>query len=117
MQPSKGGFASRWSTNTCLGLTDYTDQPVVFARTSNFDLILDKNTWAGWLISKKAPQECFFVRRINEKAEVERRSSEREPADSLRDEFKVIGGWLPSLTFAFDEYPIDSWNSPSRIDT
>jgi protein-S-isoprenylcysteine O-methyltransferase Ste14 len=28
-----------------------------------------------------------------------RRSSEREPADSLRDESNVIGGWLPSLTF------------------
>jgi len=27
-----------------------------------------------------------------------RRSSEREPADSLRDESNVIGGWLPSLT-------------------
>jgi hypothetical protein len=30
-----------------------------------------------------------------------RRSSEREPADSLRDKFNVIGGWLPSLTFTF----------------
>lgn len=29
------------------------------------------------------------------------RSSEREPADSLRDKSNVIGGWLPSLTFAF----------------
>ena len=29
-----------------------------------------------------------------------RRSSEREPADSLIGEFNVIGGWLPSLTFA-----------------
>src|SRR6266571_2509822 len=28
-----------------------------------------------------------------------RRSSEREPADSLRDKSNVIGGWLPSLTF------------------
>ena len=28
-------------------------------------------------------------------------SSEREPADSLRDKSHVIGGWLPSLTFAF----------------
>ncbi len=27
------------------------------------------------------------------------RSSEREPADSLRDKSNVIGGWLPSLTF------------------
>jgi len=26
------------------------------------------------------------------------RSSEREPADSLRDKANVIGGWLPSLT-------------------
>jgi hypothetical protein len=26
-----------------------------------------------------------------------RRSSEREPADSLRDELNIIGGWLPSL--------------------
>ena len=26
-----------------------------------------------------------------------RRGSEREPADSLRDKFDVIGGWLPSL--------------------
>jgi hypothetical protein len=32
-----------------------------------------------------------------------RRSSEREPADSLRDKSNVIGGWLPSLTFAFGE--------------
>ena len=30
-----------------------------------------------------------------------RRSSEREPADSLRDKSNVIGGWLPSPTFAF----------------
>jgi hypothetical protein len=29
-----------------------------------------------------------------------RRSSEREPADSLRDKSDVRGGWLPSLTFA-----------------
>jgi hypothetical protein len=29
-----------------------------------------------------------------------RRCSEREPADPLRDESNVIGGWLPSLTFA-----------------
>ncbi|MBI3987921.1 MAG: hypothetical protein HY343_13435 [Lentisphaerae bacterium] len=28
------------------------------------------------------------------------RCSEREPADSLRDKSNVIGGWLPSLTFA-----------------
>jgi hypothetical protein len=27
--------------------------------------------------------------------------SEREPADSLRDNSNAIGGWLPSLTFAF----------------
>ena len=32
-----------------------------------------------------------------------RRSSERAPADSLRDKFNVIGGWLPSLTFAFGD--------------
>ncbi len=31
---------------------------------------------------------------------VSRRSSEREPADSLRDKSNIIGGWLPSLTFA-----------------
>jgi hypothetical protein len=31
-----------------------------------------------------------------------RRCSEREPADSLRDKFNAIGGWLPSLTFALD---------------
>ena len=31
-----------------------------------------------------------------------RRCSEREPADSLRDKSNVIGGWLPSLTFALD---------------
>ncbi len=29
-----------------------------------------------------------------------RRSSEREPADSLGDKSNVIGGWLPSLIFA-----------------
>ena len=33
-----------------------------------------------------------------------KRSSEREPADSLRDKSNVIGGWLPSLTFALDEF-------------
>jgi len=33
-----------------------------------------------------------------------RRCSEREPADSLRDEFNVIGGWLPSLTFALASF-------------
>src|SRR6185436_8798485 len=33
-----------------------------------------------------------------------RRCSEREPADSLRDESNVIGGWLPSLTFALDTH-------------
>jgi hypothetical protein len=27
-----------------------------------------------------------------------RRSSGREPADSLRNKYNVIGGWLPSLT-------------------
>jgi hypothetical protein len=32
-----------------------------------------------------------------------RRRSERESAVSLRDKFNVIGGWLPSLTFAFGE--------------
>jgi hypothetical protein len=30
-----------------------------------------------------------------------KRSSEREPADSLRDKSNVIGGWLPSLTLEF----------------
>ena len=37
-----------------------------------------------------------------------RRSSEREPADSLRDKSDVIGGWLPSLTLVVDrtEAPI-----------
>ena len=28
-----------------------------------------------------------------------KRSSESEPADSLRDKYNVIGGWLRSLTF------------------
>jgi hypothetical protein len=28
-----------------------------------------------------------------------RRSSEREPAVSVRDKTNVIGGWLPSLTY------------------
>jgi hypothetical protein len=28
-----------------------------------------------------------------------RRCSEREPADSLRDRFNIVVGWLPSLTF------------------
>ena len=31
-----------------------------------------------------------------------RRSSEREPADSLRDKWNVRGGWLPSLTGALE---------------
>ena len=31
-------------------------------------------------------------------AEYQGRCSEREPADSLRDKYNVIGGWLPSLT-------------------
>jgi hypothetical protein len=30
-----------------------------------------------------------------------RRCREREPADSRRDKFNVIGGWLPSLTITF----------------
>lgn len=30
-----------------------------------------------------------------------RRSSEREPADSLRDKSNATGGWLPSLTSSF----------------
>jgi hypothetical protein len=30
-----------------------------------------------------------------------RRSSEREPADSLRDKSNVTGGWLSSLTSSF----------------
>src|SRR5439155_7139578 len=30
-----------------------------------------------------------------------KRSSEREPADSVTEKSKVIGGWPPSLTFAF----------------
>jgi len=33
------------------------------------------------------------------------RSSEREPADSLRDKSNIIDGWLPSLIFAFDKDP------------
>lgn len=33
----------------------------------------------------------------------QRRRSERQPADSLRDRSNVIGGWLPSLTFALGE--------------
>ncbi|HAB18118.1 MAG TPA: hypothetical protein PLX89_26775 [Verrucomicrobiota bacterium] len=32
-----------------------------------------------------------------------RRSSERESADSLKDECNATGGWLSSLTFAFGE--------------
>ena len=40
------------------------------------------------------------VHRKNRGAE-QRRCSEPEPADSLRDKSNVIGGWLPSLTFAF----------------
>ena len=35
-----------------------------------------------------------------------RRSSEREPADSLSDKSNVIGGWLPSLTFALGKRAI-----------
>jgi hypothetical protein len=38
-----------------------------------------------------------------------RRSSEREPADSLRDKSNVTGRWLPSLTFSF------CWNMNSNI--
>ena len=30
------------------------------------------------------------------------RRSEREPADSLRDESNIIVGWLPSLTFTLN---------------
>jgi len=33
-----------------------------------------------------------------------RRSSEQEPADSLRDKSNVIGGWLPSLTFCVGRF-------------
>ena len=38
------------------------------------------------------------------------RSSEWEPADSLRNEFNVIGGWLPSLTFALGQTEYDKTN-------
>src|SRR5437879_6222211 len=40
-----------------------------------------------------------IVHRKSRKAEPGR-SSEREPADSFRDKSNIIGGWLPSLTFA-----------------
>jgi len=32
-----------------------------------------------------------------------KRCSEREPADSLRTKSNILGGWLPSLTFAFGD--------------
>jgi hypothetical protein len=35
-----------------------------------------------------------------------RRCSEPEPADSLRDKSNVIGGWLRSLTFALGIRPM-----------
>jgi hypothetical protein len=37
-----------------------------------------------------------------------RRSSEREPADSLGNKSNVIRGWLPALTFAFGESTMSS---------
>jgi hypothetical protein len=37
----------------------------------------------------------------NRNQECPRRSSERELADSRRDNSNVVDGWLPSLTFAF----------------
>ena len=33
-----------------------------------------------------------------------RRSSEREPADSLTDKPDAVGGWLPSLTFSLNRH-------------
>ncbi len=51
----------------------------------------------GFRESEKAAPKTRIIE--NEDAEPVR-SSEREPADSLRDKSNVIGGWLPSLTFA-----------------
>jgi hypothetical protein len=45
-----------------------------------------------------------------------RRSSEREPADSLGDKSNVIGGWFPSLTFAFGNNSM-SFPSPTAEET
>ena len=45
----------------------------------------------------------FFALQIQTENWRTRRSSEREPADSFRDESIVIGGWRPSLTFALDD--------------
>ena len=46
-----------------------------------------------------------------------RRSSEREPADSLRDKSKVVGGWLRSMTFALNimgtRFPVRSGTADS----
>ena len=51
----------------------------------------------GFRESEKAAPKTRIIE--NEDAEPVR-SSEREPADSLRDKSNVIGGWPPSLTFA-----------------
>src|SRR5262245_25585802 len=43
-----------------------------------------------------------------------RRSSEREPAVSLRDKSNIIGGWLPSLTFSLGRRTITVQNHNSK---
>ncbi len=59
----------------------------------------------GWVAFDSCSGSRCFLPRAACKADCStkgrtRRCSEREPADSLRDKSNVIGGWLPSLTFA-----------------
>lgn len=42
-----------------------------------------------------------------------RRCSEREPADSLREKWNVIGGWLPSLTLSLGKRREASLRKPA----
>ncbi len=44
-----------------------------------------------------------------------RRCGELEPAASLRDKFSVVGGWLPSLTFALGAMDTPQRSGASRF--
>ena len=57
---------------------------------------------ASWSNSAASQSSMTRSDHRNEKRRTSR-SSEWELADSLRDKFNVIGGWLPSGTFALGE--------------
>src|SRR5207249_6345960 len=90
----------------------------------NVRLRIDLLAWgiARWRPGKPAPgpaqrrlpSQLAYVRSGVGKGCRTKRCSEREPADSLGDKSNVIGGWLPSLTFTFDNLPTP-WQSNSRV--